>query len=137
MKTHNMDEDVWNPIYKFTTSVCDGGFGGWGKGEAGETAGDLSATGNRFHFLINCCISLWTQFVCVSRKRERASLRKIFFIVDYILPGCKGARNGRRSSWWCKKCVLIRVIREPSCVCHLGRCRHHSCSLCSLCTSRL
>jgi hypothetical protein len=39
---------------------------------------------------INCCISLWTQFVCVSRERERASLRKIFLIVDYILPGCKG-----------------------------------------------
>jgi hypothetical protein len=32
--------------------------------------GDLSATGNHFHFLINCCISLWTQFVCVSRERE-------------------------------------------------------------------
>jgi hypothetical protein len=31
--------------------VCDGGFGGWGKGEAGEATGDLSATGNRFHFL--------------------------------------------------------------------------------------
>jgi hypothetical protein len=49
---------------------CDGGFGGWGKGEAGEATGDLSATGNRFHFLINCCISLWTQFVCVSKERE-------------------------------------------------------------------
>jgi hypothetical protein len=24
------------------------------------------------------------------RERERASLRKIFFIMDYILPGCKG-----------------------------------------------
>jgi hypothetical protein len=22
-------------------SVCDGGFGGWGKGEAGEATGDL------------------------------------------------------------------------------------------------
>jgi hypothetical protein len=64
-----------NPIYKFTTSVrlsvCDGGFGGWGKEGGGEATGDLSATGNRFHFLINCCISLWTQFVCVSRERER------------------------------------------------------------------
>ncbi len=29
-----------NPIYKFITSVCDRGFGGWGKGEAGEAAGD-------------------------------------------------------------------------------------------------
>ncbi len=33
----HMDE---NPIYKFTTSVCDGGFRGWGKGEAGEATGD-------------------------------------------------------------------------------------------------
>jgi hypothetical protein len=40
--------------------VCDGGFGGWGKGEVGEATGDLSTMGNRFHFLINCCISLWT-----------------------------------------------------------------------------
>jgi len=70
--------------------------GGWGKEEAGEATGNLSTTGNRFHFLINYCISLWTQFVCVSRERE--SLCKFFLIVDYILPGCKGAKDGRRSS---------------------------------------
>ncbi len=33
-----------NLIYKFTTSVClsvcDGHFGGWGKGQGGEAAGD-------------------------------------------------------------------------------------------------
>ncbi len=32
---------VPNHIYKFSKSVCDGGFGGWGKGEAGEAAGDF------------------------------------------------------------------------------------------------
>jgi len=61
-------------IYKFTTSIrlsVTEVLGGGGRG-AGEAAGDLSATGNRFHFLINCCISLWTQFVCVSKERERS-----------------------------------------------------------------
>ncbi len=29
-----------HPIYKFTTSVCDGGFGGWGKGKARCFTGD-------------------------------------------------------------------------------------------------
>jgi len=56
-----------NSLRPFVTEVLAGG--------AGEAMGDLSATGNRFHFLINCCISLWTQFVCVSRERERACAR--------------------------------------------------------------
>jgi hypothetical protein len=30
-----------NHIYKFNKFVCDEGFGGWGKGEAGEAAGDF------------------------------------------------------------------------------------------------
>jgi hypothetical protein len=28
-------------INSINVSVCDGGFGGWGKGEAGEAAGDF------------------------------------------------------------------------------------------------
>ncbi len=39
-----VEEKVENLIYKFTTSVClsvcDGRFGGWGKGQGGEAAGD-------------------------------------------------------------------------------------------------
>jgi hypothetical protein len=147
----------YNLIDKFTTSVCLWWrFWGWGKGEAGEATGDLSEVlgvrerrgrwsngrpiSNEKPFSFSNQLlhfSLDTICLCVERKRERASLRKIFLIVDYILPGCKGARDGRRSSWWCKKYVLIRVIREPSCVCHLGRHRRHSYSLYSLCTSRL
>ncbi len=33
--------DLTNYIYRFTTFVCDGGFGGWGKREVGEAAGDF------------------------------------------------------------------------------------------------
>jgi len=28
-------------IYKFSKSICDGGFGGWGKGEVSEATGDF------------------------------------------------------------------------------------------------
>ncbi len=76
--TNNISNEYMYPIYKFTTSVClsvTEVLGGGGNGGPVEAAGDLSATRNRFHFLINCCISLWTQFVCVSRERERACAR--------------------------------------------------------------
>ncbi len=56
-----------------------------------EAAGDLSTTGNRFHFLINCCISLWTQFVCVSRERERSE-RESCCNVLFFLRNMDGGR---------------------------------------------
>ncbi len=65
--------------------------GGGGKGGPVEAAGDLSATGNRFHFLINCCISLWTQFVCVSRERERSE-RESYCDVLFFLRNMDGGR---------------------------------------------
>ncbi len=63
--------DVHNLIYKFTTSVCLWQKF-WGVREGGgpvEATGDLSATGNRFHFLINCYIYLWMRLLlCCSRR---------------------------------------------------------------------
>jgi hypothetical protein len=79
-------------INSVSLCVCDGGFGGWGKGEAGEATGDLSATGNRFHFLINCCISLWTQFVCVSRERESEVLKPRSLLIK-LSPQTRGPKN--------------------------------------------
>jgi hypothetical protein len=43
MLNHHLEEKnikCVNLIYKFTTSVCDGRFGGWGKGHGGEAGGD-------------------------------------------------------------------------------------------------
>jgi hypothetical protein len=110
-------------------------FGGWGKGEAGEVTEVLGVGEGRgrwsngrpvsnrkpfsfsnqlLHFSLDTiCLRLERKpfsFFCL--RVEIESLRKIFLIMDYILPGCKGARDGRRSSWWCKKCVLIRVMLD-------------------------
>jgi hypothetical protein len=40
----NLMFDTWKIIYINLVSlcVCDGGFGGWGKGEAGEATGEKS-----------------------------------------------------------------------------------------------
>ncbi len=78
------------------------GTGRWSSGRPVNNGKLFSFSNQLLHFSLDT--------ICLRVERERASLRKIFLIVDYILPGYKGARDGRRSSWWCKKCVLIWVV---------------------------
>ncbi len=59
-------------INSVSLCVCDGGFGGWGKGEVGEATGHLSTTGNRFHFLITAFLSGHNLFACPERERARS-----------------------------------------------------------------
>jgi hypothetical protein len=87
-------------------------FWGWGKGEPVKQRATCQQRETVFIFWSTAAfLSGHNLFACPERERE--SLRKIFLIiVDYILPGCKGARDGRRSNWWCKKCVVIRVMLD-------------------------
>ncbi len=111
--TLKLKHKIKHDINSVSLCVYDGGFGGWGKGEAGEATGDLSTTGNCFHFLINCCIYLWTQFVCVSRERERGPETHITF--NKIIPLNSRAQKLFRTSSSYFLLLLLHPFLRSNC----------------------